>query len=77
MAKLFEITDENFSKDEIFGLMIPDNIDGVDSAILNPINAWTNKDLFDVESRKLSDLFKENFHKYGEQVDHLKAGGPV
>ena len=72
-----KINDENFSKDEIFGLMIPDNLDGVDSAILNPINAWTDKKLFNGESRKLSDLFKENFLKYGEQVNHLKAGGPV
>jgi len=71
------INNENFNKDEIFGLMIPDKLEGIDSEILNPINAWDDKELFSSESKKLSDLFKQNFTKYGDVVNHLKVGGPL
>ena len=71
------INNENFNKDEIFGLMIPEKLQGIDSEILNPINAWANKELFASESQKLSDLFKQNFTKYGDVVNHLEMGGPL
>ena len=48
--------------------MIPDSLEGVDSNILNPMNAWDNKDFFMDESKKLSTLFKENFDKFGKKV---------
>ena len=71
------INDVSFSEDEIFGLMIPKMLDGVNSKILNPINAWSDSDLFIKESQKLSNLFKENFKKYGIEVEYLISGGPV
>ena len=72
-----DINNSKFNKDEIFGLMIPSDLKGIDSKILNPINAWSDKEKYHSESRKLSDLFKENFVKYGDEVKHLKVGGPV
>jgi phosphoenolpyruvate carboxykinase (ATP) len=57
--------------------MIPSDLKGIDSKILNPINAWSDKEKYHSESKKLSDLFKENFVKYGDEVKHLKVGGPV
>ena len=72
-----KINQETFKKDDIFGLMIPENLEGVDMEILNPINAWTDKEKFQIESKKLSSLFKENFIKYGDEIDYLKVGGPV
>ena len=70
------INKSNFNKDDVFGLLIPDKLDGIEDHILNPINAWKSKEEFHLESKKLSDLFKENFIKYGNEVEHLKAGGP-
>ena len=57
--------------------MIPEKLEGIDPEILNPINAWSNKELFASESQKLSDLFKQNFTKYGDVVNHLEMGGPL
>ena len=57
--------------------MIPDHIEGIDATILKPANAWSDKDKYHLESRKLSDLFKENFIKYGKEVEYLKVGGPL
>ena len=70
------INKSNFNKDDVFGLMIPEKLNGIEDHILNPINAWNDKDEFHLESKKLSDLFKENFIKYGNEVEYLKAGGP-
>ncbi|MAQ43057.1 MAG: phosphoenolpyruvate carboxykinase (ATP), partial [Candidatus Marinimicrobia bacterium] len=74
---LGSINEVSFNKDEIFGLMIPSSLDGVKSEILNPINAWSDKGLFINESKKLSDLFKKNFKKYGTEVEYLVSGGPL
>jgi len=71
-----KINQETFKKDDIFGLMIPENLEGLDREILNPINAWADKEKFQIESKILSNLFKENFIKYGDEVDYLKVGGP-
>tara|TARA_Y100000588_G_scaffold394044_1_gene512506 strand:+ start:2588 stop:4219 length:1632 start_codon:yes stop_codon:yes gene_type:complete len=71
-----DINKSSFNQDEIFGLMIPEVLDGVNSEILNPINAWDDKELFISESKKLSVLFKENFKKYGGEVEYLLGGGP-
>ncbi|MBV66943.1 MAG: hypothetical protein CMG26_01145 [Candidatus Marinimicrobia bacterium] len=70
------INKSNFNKDDVFGLLIPDKLDGIEDHILNPINAWKSKEEFHLESKMLSDLFKENFIKYGNEVEHLKVGGP-
>ena len=70
------INKSNFNKDDVFGLMIPEKLNGIEDHILNPVNAWNDKDEFHLESKKLSNLFKENFIKYGNEVEHLKSGGP-
>ena len=70
------INKSNFNKDDVFGLLIPNKLDGIEDHILNPINAWKSKEEFHLESKKLSDLFKQNFTKYGNEVEHLKVGGP-
>ena len=70
------INKSNFNKDDVFGLMIPDKLNGIEDHILNPLNAWNDNEEFHLESKRLSDLFKENFTKYGNEVEHLKVGGP-
>ena len=45
--------------------------------LLNPINGWKDKDLYNKEAIKLSKLFKENFMKYGKEVEHLIKSGPI
>ena len=72
-----KINQSDFKKDKIFGLMMPGYLEGIDSQILDPINAWSDKEKYQFESKKLSDLFKENFIKYGKEVEYLKVGGPV
>jgi phosphoenolpyruvate carboxykinase (ATP) len=60
-----------------FRLKIPKALPGVDTNILNPRNAWSDKDLFDATAVKLAGMFVENFKKYkqsGADFDYTQAG---
>jgi phosphoenolpyruvate carboxykinase (ATP) len=58
-----------FKKDPNFGFEFPVAVDGVDSKILNPRDAWANKDAYDVTARKLVAQFIDNFAQFEEHVD--------
>ena len=62
--------------DPIFGLNIPLNIEGIPNQILNPILSWKSADEYELEAKKLSNLFKQNFVNYGKSVNHLIEFGP-
>ncbi len=71
------ISKANFKKENYFGLQIPDNVKNVQSEILNPVNAWNNKEKYNIEAEKLAELFKQNFKEYGEEVKYLLNSGPI
>lgn len=49
----------------ILKLKMPKSCPGVDSAILNPRNTWSDKDAYDATATKLRDMFRDNFKKKG------------
>ncbi|MCF6178312.1 MAG: phosphoenolpyruvate carboxykinase (ATP), partial [Geopsychrobacter sp.] len=53
-----------FEETAFFKLSIPKELPGVDTALLNPRNAWAAKDEFDTTAKKLAGMFVENFKKY-------------
>jgi phosphoenolpyruvate carboxykinase (ATP) len=58
-----------------FNVDIPTVVPGVDSHVLNPRNAWTNKDAYDQAATGLIAKFVENFAKF--DVDPaIAAAGP-
>ena len=66
-----------FEETRWFGLRIPKALPGVDVAVLNPRNAWTDKEKFDATANKLAGMFIENFVKYvvaGADFDFTQAG---
>jgi phosphoenolpyruvate carboxykinase (ATP) len=66
-----------FVADPIFRVEVPTSLEGVDQNILNPRNAWADKDAYDQGAQSLAKLFTENFKKYGAEVEHLVAAGPI
>ncbi len=58
------INSADFDKTPFFQLSIPKELAGVDTDLLNPRNAWTDKDSFDVTAKKLAGMFVDNFKKY-------------
>ena len=49
----------------ILNLKMPKSCPGVDAAILNPRNTWTDKSAYDAEATRLRDMFRKNFDAKG------------
>ncbi|PRQ33134.1 putative carboxy-lyase [Rosa chinensis] len=74
----------NYKKIEVFGLEIPNEIEGVPSEILDPVNTWSDKNAYQETLLKLAGLFKNNFetftnYKIGKDnklTEEILAAGP-
>ena len=69
-----------FDQTRFFKLHIPKELPGVDSHLLNPRNAWSDKDAFDRTANKLATMFIENFKKYmtdNSDFDFTQAGPQI
>ncbi|MCA9408539.1 MAG: phosphoenolpyruvate carboxykinase (ATP) [Candidatus Omnitrophica bacterium] len=82
-ASIDAILDGSIEKSEFetlpfFNLEIPKKVNGVDDNILNPRNAWKNKDEYDQTAKSLAGMFIENFKHYTDTDEGkaLVAAGP-
>ncbi len=62
----------------IFNLQIPKHIDGVDSKMLNPRNAWANPAEWESAAQTLGQKFIDNFKRFTDhpEAEILVAAGP-
>lgn len=68
----------SFATEEVFGLQIPENIDGVPDEILKPRNTWKDKDAYDKKAAELAAMFKDNFEAFADQASkELIEAGPI
>lgn len=64
--------------DPYFGFAVPRNVPGVDTHILNPRETWADKAAYDVQARKLVQMFRDNFSKFESHVDpDVRDAAPV
>ena len=63
------LNDAQFRRDTNFGFEVPVAVPGVDPAILDPRQTWSDKAEYDATARRLVDLFVENFAQFAEHVD--------
>ena len=70
-----KLKNTKYIKDDTFGLNIPVQIDSVPTTILNPINAWNNKDNYKAQAYDLIQRFNNNFKKFGKEVEHIANKG--
>ncbi|KAA0964799.1 phosphoenolpyruvate carboxykinase (ATP) [Sporosarcina sp. ANT_H38] len=62
----------------VFGLEMPTSIEGVPTEVLNPRNAWTDGDAYDLKAKELANMFRTNFKKFGTVSDDITLkGGPI
>ncbi|GAC1503444.1 MAG: phosphoenolpyruvate carboxykinase (ATP) [Vulcanimicrobiaceae bacterium] len=57
-----------FQREPFFGLDIPQAVPGVPADVLNPRNAWEDRDEYDSTARKLAALFAQNFTQFAAQA---------
>lgn len=71
------IHESEFHMTNTFRLNIPKTLKGVDPIILNPRNAWTDKEAYLVQRDNLAQLFITNFKKYdGQNGFDISSAGP-
>ena len=61
--------------DPIFGLDVPVEVPGVDSALLDPRSTWHDSDAYDAKARELARMFRENFAGF-DADPAVAAAGP-
>ena len=72
-----DLSDVQYIKHDVFGVMKPQQCPGVPDDILNPRDAWADKEAYDLQAKKLAQLFIENFKKYAPKASASTiAGGP-
>ena len=70
-----ELTEAEYATDETFGLNIPVSIEGVPQTLLNPMNAWSDKEAYKEQANDLIERFNQNFEKFGEETAELAEKG--
>ena len=67
-----------FHRQPVFGLMIPSECPGAPSHLLNPEDAWENKEAYATAAHKLAGFFAANFKKFAGLVSkEIESAGPV
>jgi phosphoenolpyruvate carboxykinase (ATP) len=63
--------------DPIFGLAVPESVEGVPAAVLRPRDSWKSPADYDQKAGQLADMFAANFEKYESGVtEAVKSAGP-
>ncbi len=72
-----DLDNVEYITDPVFGLHIPTSVPEVPSDILNPSEAWENKDKYFETAKKLAKKFIENFKNYEDFAsEDIKSAGP-
>jgi phosphoenolpyruvate carboxykinase (ATP) len=63
--------------DELFGLAVPTQVPSVPPEVMRPRDTWSDPAAYDAQARKLAEMFKKNFEKFGSNIAPAIAGaGP-
>jgi phosphoenolpyruvate carboxykinase (ATP) len=72
-----ELDNARYTTDPIFGLSIPASAPNVPATVMDPRNTWANGAAYDAQARKLAEMFRKNFEKFGANVsDTIRTAGP-
>jgi phosphoenolpyruvate carboxykinase (ATP) len=62
--------------DPVFGLAIPTEVKDVPAEVLNPRETWSDGAAYDAQAKKLAEMFRKNFEKFGDVDSAIKNAGP-
>lgn len=63
-------------RDPVFGFMVPEACPGVPSEIMKPRATWADPRAYDEQAAALARRFVENFARFDDVPDAVKAAGP-
>lgn len=62
--------------DPVFGLAVPTAIPNVPAEVLDPRGTWSDGAAYDAQAKKLAEMFRTNFEKFGNVSENIKSAGP-
>jgi phosphoenolpyruvate carboxykinase (ATP) len=63
--------------DAVFGVEVPQHLEGVPDELLDPRRTWADPAAYDAQASKLADMFVKNFEQFAEQAGPaIVAAGP-
>ncbi len=71
-----ELADAPTTTDSVFGLQVPQHIDGIPDGVLQPRQTWPDPAAYDRAAVDLARRFAENFRRFDGVSDDIKAAGP-
>ncbi|MDZ7714684.1 MAG: phosphoenolpyruvate carboxykinase (ATP) [Balneolaceae bacterium] len=73
------LEDVDYELDDIFGVAIPEKVNGVPDQVLVPRNTWDDKNAYDEKAEELASMFAENFKQFESEASSelIKAGPKV
>jgi phosphoenolpyruvate carboxykinase (ATP) len=72
-----ELEGVEYRFDETFGLEVPVEVPGVDSALLDPRSTWADPIAYDAKARELAQMFRRNFERFEDVAPGVAAAGPI
>lgn len=71
------LNDAPFRADPIFGFLVPEAAEGVDTKLMDPRSTWADPAAYDAQAQKLATMFVENFAPFLDYVaDDVKNAAP-
>lgn len=72
-----ELEQAEYAPHSVFGVLVPQAVNGVPAEILNPRDTWSDKEAYDKKANELAGLFVKNFEKYADQAnEEIMAAAP-
>ena len=72
-----DLSDVSTTTDAVFGVEVPAACPGVNPEVLTPRGTWKDAAAFDITSKKLANLFHQNFAAYEAQASEaIRNAGP-
>ena len=72
-----DLDNVEYKHDDIFNLDVPQTCPNVPDEIMNPRDTWEDKAAYDVQAKKLANMFAENFaKKYPNMPKNIAEAGP-
>ena len=72
-----DLSHVHYTPHPIFQVLIPDQVPGMPSEILNPKNVWQDPEAYDQQAKELAQRFIENFHQFRAARPEIVAAGPL
>lgn len=63
-----DLDEVEYVEDPVFGLMVPVEVPGVPTELLQPRGTWDDASAYDAQATKLAGMFEVNFRQYAEDV---------